>query len=422
MNMLSKKGSLALIGVMVLTIASIFVAVVGAGAVKQPSVKESQAGTTLTASKTATGFFEKIIEYDWTVVKTATPTSLEIKTGETKPVQYTIAATRNQGSVSERYVVRGQIRVTNGGSVPTENLRIEDRAQYNTGGGYQDLPGASQIIIPTSQLQPGQTGTYNYEIVFTLVSGATYRNVVRITITNHSGYLGQPFGPEPKASFDLPSSPTVVYMDETAVLRDQQTVPQGFATVGGPTVPITLNDSNQFQFTRNVTNNSCPAGQEVQLVNTATLTEADTDQVRQSTATVTIFTGAVPPPPPPSSTYQGYTPGYWKNKLAAWEPTGYSTGQAVGSVFDVPADFSKLASATLLQALSFGGGSKLEGVAGTLLRAGVAALLNAAHPAVNYSLSETEVITRVNGALASKDRNAMLSLATELDGYNNLGD
>jgi hypothetical protein len=33
------------------------------------TVKNGQAGTTLTASKTATGFWEKVITYDWTIEK-----------------------------------------------------------------------------------------------------------------------------------------------------------------------------------------------------------------------------------------------------------------------------------------------------------------------------------------------------------------
>ncbi len=124
-------------------------------------------------------------------------------------------------------------------------------------------------------------------------------------------------------------------------------------------------------------------------------------------------------PPPPGN--QGCTPGFWKNHEAAWGPTGYSPGQTVGSVFTVPADLSDLADDTLLEALDYGGGPKVKGAAQILLRAAVAALLNASHPDVDYPSSPSDVIADVNSALASLDRDTILDLATALDNDNNLG-
>ncbi|MGH3368714.1 MAG: DUF5979 domain-containing protein, partial [Nocardioidaceae bacterium] len=116
---------------------------------------------------------------------------------------------------------------------------------------------------------------------------------------------------------------------------------------------------------------------------------------------------------------QGCTPGYWKNHLDAWPPTGYSPNQTLESVFNVPNEFG-LDSKTLLQALSFLGGSTRKAAARILLRAGVAALLNSAHPDVDYPLTTAEVISKVNTAL-TKSRSAMLTLAKQLDQKNNLG-
>ena len=76
---------------------------------------------------------------------------------------------------------------------------------------------------------------------------------------------------------------------------------------------------------------------------------------------------------------------------------------------------------TLLQALSFQGGNNPTGAARNLLRAGVAALLNSAHPDVEYPRSTADVISAVNAALASGDRATMLALASQLDADNNLG-
>ncbi|WP_376791303.1 hypothetical protein [Thermoflexus sp.] len=128
-------------------------------------------------------------------------------------------------------------------------------------------------------------------------------------------------------------------------------------------------------------------------------------------------TPTVTPTPPPG---QGCTPGFWKNHLDAWGPTGYSPSQTVESVWDVPDGFG-LDNDSLATALSYPGGSGTTAAARILLRAAVAAVLNAAHPDVNYPRSVGAVISDVNAALASNDRGTMLNLASALDADNNLG-
>ncbi len=115
--------------------------------------------------------------------------------------------------------------------------------------------------------------------------------------------------------------------------------------------------------------------------------------------------------------FEGLTPGYWKNHLSAWHD--YSPTQTVSSVFsEAPAS---LGSFTLQQALSFKGGSSLDGAKRILLRAAVAALLNSADPDIHYPLSTSEIVNRVNNALDSNSRVQILFLALQLDIYNNLG-
>ncbi len=127
----------------------------------------------------------------------------------------------------------------------------------------------------------------------------------------------------------------------------------------------------------------------------------------------------------------GCTPGFWKNHTAgspsgkeAWTLTGYDPSQLVSSVFtEIPQDYStEIGGSTLLEALSFTGGEDLDGAARILLRAAVAALLNAAYePPINYPLDETEITDQVHLALGFQDRDAILALAEQLDMYNNLG-
>jgi len=125
--------------------------------------------------------------------------------------------------------------------------------------------------------------------------------------------------------------------------------------------------------------------------------------------------------------YQGCTPGAWKNRLlwiSEWTDTDYSPDDELKDVFEEvgywPA-YAPLKNKSLEEALDFPGGDTLREKAQILLRAAVAALLNASHPDVNYPRSESEVIDDVNNALASQDKDTIINLATALDNDNNLG-
>lgn len=120
--------------------------------------------------------------------------------------------------------------------------------------------------------------------------------------------------------------------------------------------------------------------------------------------------------------FEGCTPGYWKQRhhFDSWVATGYSPNQTLESVFNVPNSYG-LDNVKLSSALGLNGGSGTSGAARILSRAAVAALLNAAHPDVDYPLTAAEIISLVNNAYASGSRSQMLSLASRLDSYNNKG-
>lgn len=103
--------------------------------------------------------------------------------------------------------------------------------------------------------------------------------------------------------------------------------------------------------------------------------------------------------------------------MAAW--VGYSPSESISDVFTgvVPS----LSSESLLTALQGGGGSTLAGAEKILLRAAMAAVLNSSNGGVNYPLTTAEIITMTNNALATHNRNQILTLAAELDALNNLG-
>jgi hypothetical protein len=120
---------------------------------------------------------------------------------------------------------------------------------------------------------------------------------------------------------------------------------------------------------------------------------------------------------------EGCTPGYWKNHTDNWEE--YKPTTTVGSVWVLPPQLSQFSGLTFEQALQGGGGPGVTGAAEILLRASVAAYLNAAHEGLGYPYRRFNepfnLEAKINAALASLDRDTMLALATTLDKANNLG-
>ena len=139
----------------------------------------------------------------------------------------------------------------------------------------------------------------------------------------------------------------------------------------------------------------------------------------------------------------GCTPGYWKNHPSNWP--GYTEpsesilvpGTLAKDVFyakDASDAFVAYAGSggSLLAGLDGGGGSTLGGAQRILLRAAIAAFLNAADDRLGYPLTREDVWyngqllssglrTRVNEVLATGTRAQLLAFAAELDWYNNLG-
>ncbi len=131
---------------------------------------------------------------------------------------------------------------------------------------------------------------------------------------------------------------------------------------------------------------------------------------------------------------QGCTPGYWKvpqhweSWPAPWVPNN-ALSDMFSEVLNLPyltytVTFSddstvQMGSASQVQALNFQGGSTVQGKAEILLRAAVAAVLNADSPDVLYPLTSAQVIEKVNAALASKDPTIILNLGNLLDADNN---
>jgi hypothetical protein len=141
----------------------------------------------------------------------------------------------------------------------------------------------------------------------------------------------------------------------------------------------------------------------------------------------TVIVLAVDPDPATTVTFvnrqvpanQGCTPGFWKQDFHFGFWTTYSTTQTVGSIFTGVSFQDTLGSETLLAALQGGGGRDLLGAETILLRAAVAALLNASNGSIAYPFTTAQIITAVKTAIASGSRDSILALETILNSANN---
>jgi hypothetical protein len=152
---------------------------------------------------------------------------------------------------------------------------------------------------------------------------------------------------------------------------------------------------------------------------TSTTTRTPTNTVTSTATTTSTATRTATRTPTPVPQF-GCTPGYWKQSqhFDSW-PSSFTTTQSVSSLFS--GALPSLANQSLLSALNGGGGSGLEGAQTTLLRAAVAATLNAAQFGSGYPLTVGQIDQMVEAALASGDRAQILALASQLDQYNNRG-
>lgn len=179
------------------------------------AAKGGLAGTSLKVTKTVETEFVR--EFSWDIEKSVSPETIDMFTGDSATASYAINATK---TVTDTFIVSGEICVTNGGAFTTTDLTIVDKVQYKTGTSkYQNVLGALQTITP-AQLPPGETECYPYSIEFTPISDAKYRNSVKVTITNHGGYLGTAFGPEVKEDVTFPSGPTTTIGFDSIEVQD----------------------------------------------------------------------------------------------------------------------------------------------------------------------------------------------------------
>lgn len=184
------------------TLAALLATPLMAAGVALPTIGAANAGqngTTLSETVSASATQQTV--YGWTLGKTADPASQAIWKDDTATVTYTVTATKTQQGTSDP-VVSGHVKITNGGSVATAGLMSSL---------ILTSPPSTAAIAPTpvsldvSQhpvLAAGET--WDYPFSFTVPGLKTgpsysYKLLADTTITNHSGHLGTPFGPNAAA-------------------------------------------------------------------------------------------------------------------------------------------------------------------------------------------------------------------------------
>lgn len=126
---------------------------------------------------------------------------------------------------------------------------------------------------------------------------------------------------------------------------------------------------------------------------------------------------------------EGCTPGFWKANAKkganAWPgpPDEINPDTLLTDLGVVNAVGYDITDLTFLEALSLKGGNSLAEKEEILLRAGAAALLNAAQleSDLDYVASVETTTALLNAALASDDKSVVTSVASLLDAANNLG-
>jgi len=350
----------------------------------------------LTVTKSAVTHYDR--DYDWTVSKRG-DASAEICHGQTKPVAYTIEASRT--AVDSGHSVNGTISVFNPAPIPAPLASLTDQLSPGGAVGVNCNVSFPYAIPPSSSL----LCTYSTA----LGNADTRTNTARATLSNGTSFEGSA-----AVVFGAPDNVS----DASITVGDTVGCPAGF-TCGGAG-PFTFNDSGSVSYEINATNDSGVCNSYFDLANTASWT--DDGGARQSGVSTSIYSCTCP-------SGCTLTIGYWKTHTGTTGRNPDNVTQFLTQWLGNPFGTKSVQVATAAQAqqlLSMDGGAS-NGIV-KLHAQLLAAKLNIARGASGADVATTigqadSYLTWKDAtawATASKaDKTKILTWMTLLDAYNN---
>ena len=291
---------------------------------------EGQVGeSTIRLSQTAGGLFEHRTEYDWTARRYVQAihvgadmrlqeslTHVQILPGEMVWVMYYVEPRRHLASDATVAGVRGEVCITNVGSIAVGGLSIVARVQQSTGGSWTDVAGARSTMDVEQQIAAGAEECLPYEVLLSTEENVQYRVVATV------------LGPDGSAvamvenAFTIPGAATETVIDELAYAKDGAY--EACARDLGPDFSCTSTFSLPFEAEFSRTSDgrwtTYPEGQyltmyEIDIRNEGVCGETfiytideplreggpkpPGGQLREMPASLIITTGECEPPPPP---------------------------------------------------------------------------------------------------------------------------
>ncbi|HQQ57028.1 MAG TPA: hypothetical protein PKY42_10615, partial [Mesotoga sp.] len=237
----------------------------------EPFIETPDLDMTLEATVSWTG----VLEYDWTIEKSATPTSLTLAQGNSGTVNYSVAVTRVSGDATYTYTISGTATVLN-----TGNIALNVAGAVNLDGYAGKTVSIGPLIIAAGA---------SHEVPFTFtVESAT--EIINFTVKGNAHSVDLPVNVDKSLGLVSPGTPeSYTEIDEMADVIDKITgLPSGFKATASvePREWKDLTDDATFTYIVTVTNEEATSGGK--LTNTATVTENDTDEEDSDDEEVTV--------------------------------------------------------------------------------------------------------------------------------------
>ena len=257
----------------------------------------------LVVSKTVSTTFKR--DYDWTLTKSVDKPAVTLESGAQTTVNYTVAATKNNGTDSD-WTVAGTIEVTNPHKTLTASgVSLADSLTEH---------GTIVVACPSTSLAPLASMTCNYGAV-ALANGNSRTNTGTADSTAYGIVKGE-------------GSVAVNFVTPTTVFDNAVNVTDSYSGAG--TLASGLTSSRSFNYARTILASQLACGANT-IANTASLaTDDGITRTAGANVTATLNCPVVTPTPEPAPapvpvvTGCAYSQGYWSTH-SSQNPSKYNT-------------------------------------------------------------------------------------------------